>query len=33
MVSGAFELDTSGMGQPRVPNRLNADEEGVRRVA
>jgi hypothetical protein len=32
-VNEVFELDTSGMGQPRVPNRLNVDGEGVRRVA
>jgi hypothetical protein len=33
MVNGAFELDTSGMKQPRAPHWLSADEDGVRRVA
>jgi hypothetical protein len=33
MINGAFELDTSGMKQPRAANRLSASEDGVRRVA
>jgi hypothetical protein len=33
MINGAFELDTTGMKQSRAPNRLTADEDGVRRVA
>jgi hypothetical protein len=33
MINGAFELDTTGMKQPRALHRLNAEEEDARRVA
>jgi hypothetical protein len=33
MISGAFELDTSGMERPSMPHQSNVEERHVRRVA